>query len=229
MTAHHRRSDSDRHRRARCGVIARRKPPNNASSRFCADAGAGAGSSVTNKRGQCRNGEEFPVTQRHRQPESRRAPFIRECRSPTNASDIGKVASNAGPGTLRHGYCGSSIGLAGKRLDNHRRRKMPAQLLEEFRRLVQRPEIAARPRGRCRSAPSSRSTMVSTITISAPELTHRVHRLDRRAAGRGDVLDDHHALAGQRLAGRQPLDRQTRAMLLRLLAHEERLDRLRRA
>src|SRR5580693_4020755 len=57
-------------------------------------------------------------------------------------------------------------------------------------------------------------------------IAHGFDRLERRAARGGDVLDDHHALALQAFALRQSLDREPRAVLLRLLAHEERRDRM---
>src|ERR1700681_4348148 len=53
------------------------------------------------------------------------------------------------------------------------------------------------------------------------QLAHRFHRLQRRAPGGGDVLDNHHALALQALAFGETLDREPGAMLLRLLAYEE--------
>src|SRR5438876_4854900 len=60
----------------------------------------------------------------------------------------------------------------------------------------------------------------------AAGIAHRFDRLQRRAAGGGDVLDDHHALALQALALGQSLDREPGAMLLRFLANEERRDRM---
>src|SRR4051812_1773781 len=55
----------------------------------------------------------------------------------------------------------------------------------------------------------------------AADLAHRVRGLDRRAAGGGDVLDDDDAFACEAFALREALDRQARAVLLRLLAYEE--------
>src|ERR1700736_5186644 len=46
----------------------------------------------------------------------------------------------------------------------------------------------------------------------AAGLAHRLGRLQRRAAGGGDVLDDHHALAVQALALGEALDREPGAM-----------------
>src|SRR3954454_21381640 len=60
----------------------------------------------------------------------------------------------------------------------------------------------------------------------AAGLAYGLGRLQRRTAGRGDVLDDHDALALQGLTLGQPLHREAGAVLLRLLAHEERRDRM---
>ena len=59
----------------------------------------------------------------------------------------------------------------------------------------------------------------------AAGVAHRIDRLDRGAAGGGDVLDNDDALALQGFAFGQPLDREPGAVFLRLLAHEERGDR----
>ena len=60
----------------------------------------------------------------------------------------------------------------------------------------------------------------------AAGVAHRLDRLQRRTAGGGDVLDDHDALALQAFALGKALDREPGAMLLRLLADEERRDRM---
>src|SRR5271169_572366 len=60
----------------------------------------------------------------------------------------------------------------------------------------------------------------------SPGIARRFHRFQRRLAGRGDILDNHYALALQALALRQALDRKPGAVLLRLLAHEKRRDRM---
>src|SRR3954464_1790426 len=52
----------------------------------------------------------------------------------------------------------------------------------------------------------------------AAGLAHGFGGLQRRAAGRGDVLDDHDALAGQALALGESLHGETGAVLLRFLA-----------
>src|SRR5262245_42270534 len=60
----------------------------------------------------------------------------------------------------------------------------------------------------------------------AAGLAYGFHRLHRRAACRGDVLDDDDALALQAFALGEPFHRKPRAVLLRLLAHEERCNRM---
>src|SRR5258708_39463570 len=60
----------------------------------------------------------------------------------------------------------------------------------------------------------------------ATGVAHRFDRLHRRTAGRGDVLDDHHALSAQALALCQSFDGELRAVLFRLLADEEGRDRM---
>ena len=96
--------------------------------------------------------------------------------------------------------------------------------LQKFARPVQRAKLEAGLR-EVSVAPSSRSTMVKTSAISAPARA-RLDRLQRRTARRGDVLDDHHALALQALALGESLHREPGAVLLRLLADEKRGDRV---
>src|SRR6478672_2130396 len=57
-------------------------------------------------------------------------------------------------------------------------------------------------------------------------LARRLHSLERRVTGGGDVLDNRHALALEGLVFRQSLHRKPGSMLLWLLAHEEGCDRM---
>ena len=68
--------------------------------------------------------------------------------------------------------------------------------------------------------------MVNTSTTSPPASRTASTAFNRRAAGRGDVLDNHDPLSLKALALGEALHRKPRAMLLRLLAHEERRDRM---
>ena len=97
--------------------------------------------------------------------------------------------------------------------------------LQKFTGLVQRAELQPRLRERFGRAFFAVDHGEHQRDHAAG-VAHGFRRLQRRAAGRGDVLDDHDALAFQGLALGQPLDRQPRAVLLWLLAHEERRDRV---
>ena len=57
-------------------------------------------------------------------------------------------------------------------------------------------------------------------------LPHGLRRLQGGAAGGGDVLDHGDALAGKRFVLGEALDQELGAMLLRLLAHEEGVQRI---
>ena len=68
-------------------------------------------------------------------------------------------------------------------------------------------------------APVARSTTTATAATSAPTCAQRLDRLERRAAGGGGVLEHDHALARDIRA----LDLLAAAVVLRLLAHDERV------
>ena len=68
--------------------------------------------------------------------------------------------------------------------------------------------------------------MVKTSTISPPASRDGFDRLQRRTAGRGDVLDDHDALALQALALGEAFHGEPGAVLLGFLADEKGRDRV---
>src|SRR5436309_9888138 len=98
-------------------------------------------------------------------------------------------------------------------------------ILQEFARIVERAE---------RNAGLGKGIRGAFVAVHHGEnqrdfaagLAHGFDGFQRGAAGCGDVLDDDHALALQALALGKTFDREASAMLLWLLADEERRDRV---
>src|ERR1700757_1396972 len=98
-------------------------------------------------------------------------------------------------------------------------------ILQEFRRVVERAERRAGLRESVVGAFLAVDHGQDQHDIGA-DLAQRLDGLHGRAAGGGDVLDHHDPFALEGLVPGETFDGEPRAVLLRLLAHEEGRDRM---
>ena len=140
-----------------------------------------------------------------------------------NATMVNEVVTCGGSG--RPGNAGHLDSTARAERDNPGLREARS-ILQEFGWPCRASGTASRPAAKVSVAPSSRSTMVSTSATSPPASRTASTAFSAEPPVVVTSSTITMRLPLQALAFRQTLDREAGAVLLRLLAHEERRDRM---